>query len=657
MDGLSTGTGLISLITFLILLVLPFVFGWMLAWRLKGPFYVGERILVGMTLGLTVATFLSFVGSVIFGFHGIVVLTAWLILAAVAVYLTKSRLPKWVTGSYPRKRKFTKTDIYGLAVFSGSLVIFTILMQRLIIWQSGGLSTGYLDAWGDLPLHISLIMSFTSDSKLLLENTILAGEPLTYPFLSDFFSATFVLFRIPLESAVEWPAILLNSITLTMLFYLSHRLVRNRRAALLVPVLFLLAGGLGFLWFLKDLYFAPKPIWEFLQQLPQRYTNMGDVKIHWVNPTLAHLIPQRSFLFGFPIGLCVILLWRNAFNKKRPQQAWVTGLLVGLLPLFHTHSFMTLLILAFCFTLLALVRKESRTYQLRYWLIFGILAFLLAAPQLGYLLSSKLSLKAIRFHAGWMSDSENLVWFWLKNLGLFIPLILIALAFHKRLGLRRRTISFYLPFGMLFVIGNLVLFAPFAYDNNKILIYWFLLSLPLVARLLVELHASKSWWLHAFAFRLLLISLIFSGSLNLIHEFQNGGWPELTTEEVQLAQEVRKKTNGRARFLTAPIHNNLLMLAGRSVVLGYPGHVYSHGLDYLQVEKAIGEIYVGADSANEHLRSFAVDYIVVGPHERQKFGNTLDWLENRYPVFIQSENCIVYEVTESTVSPYLKSAN
>ncbi|MFQ5637674.1 MAG: hypothetical protein ACE5IR_06725 [bacterium] len=627
------------------LLLIPCTFGLAVTWRFKGIFYPGERILLGMTLGLTIFTALSFLVSILFVFHWVGVILVELLLAVAIAAFVKFNPPSSFTANLHGQKKSCKVDLYGLAVFASSTVLFAFLMKRLILWQDGGLSTGYLDAWGDLPLHVSLVASFVGDGKLLLKSTILAGEPLTYPFLSDFFSAILILFRIPLEYAIEWPAVLMNSMTLTLLFYLSHRLIRNRRAALLAPALFLLAGGLGFLWFLSDLYFAPKPIWELLQHLPRRYTNMNEVNIHWVNPTLAHLIPQRSFLFGFPIGLSVILLWWNHFGRKRPQQAWAPGILMGLLPLFHTHTFMTLAMTAFCFMVMSWLRKSDRRMHLRYWLTFGAVGGLLAAPQLFYLLSSKISLSAIRFHPGWMADSGNVIWFWLKNLGVFIPLLLLALAFRKRLGFRKRTLRFYVPFGLLFIAGNVFLFAPFAYDNNKILIYWFLLSLPFVARLLMALYSAKSWWLHACVFRVLLIALIFSGGLNLMHEIHSGGWPELTAEEVGLAQEIRKKTDRPALFLTAPIHNNLLTLSGRGVVVGYSGHVYSHGLDPASLEKTVEEMYSGGEGALEQLARLGVDYIVVGPHERQKFGDKPAWLEGRFPIFIKSENYVIYDMT------------
>lgn len=181
------------------------------------------------------------------------------------------------------------------------------------------------------------------------------------------------------------------------------------------------------------------------------------------------------------------------------------------------------------------------------------------------------------------------------------------------------------------------------YDTNKIFVFAFLLAMPLVAAVMAALLQSKSWWLHGLLFRLLLVALIFSGSLNLIHELQNGGWQELSAEEIALAERVRKETASQAFFLTAPIHNNLLTLAGRQVVLGYPGHIMSHGLNHAPTEQAVKDIYSGNVSAEEKLKQYGVDYIVVGPHEKSKYGPAVDWLQKRFTEFMRSQNYIIYK--------------
>jgi len=649
MDFVLSGEPASEALVFLVLILPPFLTGLALSLRLRGAFFTGERLLLALIFGVLLFTGISCVTALVFGLSrslAIAVESLMLIagIAGLAAYWRNRHFGNTTLSSAKRSRRGGKVDRAGAAVFVGSLVIFAVLASRLMLWQNGGLATGYLDAWGDLPLHLSLITSFLNEGPLRLRSTIMANQPLAYPFLADFFSAALMCLGLSLEQAVELPAVLFNAVTLTMLSYLSYRLVRHRRAAMLTPALLVLAGGLGFWWFLFDLYYAPKPIWEFLQHLPRRYTNLSEVNIHWVNPVLAHLLPQRSFLFGFPLGLTVILLWWQQRSQRLPKAAVVPGLVAGALPLFHTHTFLTLMLLAAIFGGLALLRDGKRQF-LRYWLVFALTALLVATPALWFLLSSPLSLHAIRWHPGWMAEGENWVWFWLKNTSVFIPLLLSALLAARRLRLRPHTLRFYLPFGLLFVICNLLLFSVFAYDTNKVLIFWFLLSLPLVARLLMALWQAHSWWLHGFAFRTLLLALTFSGALNLIHEFQNNGWQELSAEEVQLAQRLRRLTEANAIFLTAPIHNNLLTLAGRGVVLGYPGHVISHGLPAAEVEQAVTAMFRADSSALPLLRAYGVDYIVCGPTERQRFSDGCQRIDRLFPLLTQSENYRIYRAT------------
>ncbi|RMD94577.1 MAG: hypothetical protein D6813_02005 [Calditrichaeota bacterium] len=624
---------------FILIVTIPAFTGFTLFKHFKTSLTLGECIFTGIPFGLALFTAASFLFNLLFGFFWYITIIVQLCFLILSLYLLK------IKPASPFKVQ--KIDIYAFSIFIFSIVLFTFLASRLIIWKNGDLATGFVDAWGDLPLHISLVSSFTSDTHLVLRSTILAGEPLAYPFMSDFFSALLVQFSIPLEQSLEWPTILLNSLTLTLLFYLSYRLVKNKKAALLAPMLFILAGGLGFLWFLRDLYFAPQPLWEFLQHLPKRYTNLGEVNIYWVNPVLAHLLPQRSFLFGFPLGLTVIILWWNQFKMNRPKDGWLIGLIIGLLPLFHMHTFLTLVMVGTPLAIITFLKYSPFDKWRNYWLQVGSIALVVALPQIWYIVTSKASTNFFKLHLFWMAESENVIWFYLKNLGLFIPLLIMAFLLRKKLKLTRKAWLFYIPFLFLFINCNLFLFAPYVYDNNKIMIFWFLLSLPFISQLLVFLLESSNWWLKAVLFRTLMIGLIFSGTLNIIHELQSGGWVELTKEEIQLAREIRQRTNSQAIFLSAPIHNNLLTLAGRSVVMGYSGHVFSHGIDYTPYEKAIEDMYRGEEEARNLLLQYKVSYAVVGPHEREKFGENVKWFEDFFPVFLKSTHYKIYQINSA----------
>lgn len=51
--------------------------------------------------------------------------------------------------------------------------------------------------------------------------------------------------------------------------------------------------------------------------------------------------------------------------------------------------------------------------------------------------------------------------------------------------------------------------------------------------------------------------------------------------------------------------------------MGYPGHLWSHGLSYEAREAEIRRVYSGATDAEQLLVRRGIGYIVVGPLERE----------------------------------------
>jgi uncharacterized membrane protein len=82
------------------------------------------------------------------------------------------------------------------------------------------------------------------------------------------------------------------------------------------------------------------------------------------------------------------------------------------------------------------------------------------------------------------------------------------------------------------------------------------------------------------------------------------------------AELIKEKTPPRALIIHAPVHNTPVFLTGRRSLMGYPGHIWTHGLQYLQRESEIKRIYSGTPGAELLMKSYGVDYAVVGPLER-----------------------------------------
>jgi hypothetical protein len=171
-----------------------------------------------------------------------------------------------------------------------------------------------------------------------------------------------------------------------------------------------------------------------------------------------------------------------------------------------------------------------------------------------------------------------------------------------------------LPFTLCFIVPNMIKFAPWIWDNIKILFYWWIASAPLVALLLAKLwEGSLGNRIGAIA---LFAMLTLSGALDVAalisahDEFQ-----EFDREGIGFAELIKQQTPPRAMILHAPVHNTPVFLSGRRSLMGYPGHIWTHGIDSGPREADIKKIYNGSFDARALLAKYGVDYVVVDPQE------------------------------------------
>jgi len=273
-------------------------------------------------------------------------------------------------------------------------------------------------------------------------------------------------------------------------------------------------------------------------------------------------------------------------------------------------------------------------------------ALVIAGPQLLWSThGSAVSMRAfIGFEFGWGHGDENFFWFWLKNTGLFIPLLILALLWKTDTYLvSRKLLLFYLPFTLCFIVPNMVKLAPWIWDNVKILFYWWIASAPLVALLLARLWQGSilSRVIAASAFLLLILA----GGLDVYALVsRQGEYQEFDRPGVTFAETIKQQTPPRATILHAPIHNTPIFLTGRRSVMGYPGHIWTHGIDSGAREAEIRRIYAGAPDAVNLLAKYGVDYVVVDPQERS-VTPVNDAFFTRYPEVLRVGEYHLYKIT------------
>ncbi|HMS11181.1 MAG TPA: hypothetical protein PKE66_16960, partial [Pyrinomonadaceae bacterium] len=203
---------------------------------------------------------------------------------------------------------------------------------------------------------------------------------------------------------------------------------------------------------------------------------------------------------------------------------------------------------------------------------------------------------------------------------------------------------FYIPFAVLFVVSNVFKFAPWEWDNIKILIYWYVMSLPFVALATAWLWRRSAGWKTVAAGAVLVLTM--SGGLDVWRTLSGQiNYRVFEPDAVTVANRIRASTRPDALVLNAPTYNSAVVLSGRSSFMRYAGHLGSHGIDYKPREEDLKMIYRGGPQADELMRKHGITHVLVSPEERNSL-QTNEQFFVRYPVIAESGQYRVYKVAE-----------
>jgi hypothetical protein len=617
---------------------------------------IAARLCSGACIGFALMGLVGLILAMFFGLNPLTIgMTGVLLLLPIGL-LKQQRIRDQINQDVDAalkaiSRASTKPDRWAFIYFlfyAGVLIVMWLVFDRALLNKPDGLYTGVLNNYGDLPFHLSVITRFAFGQNFPPEDPTFSGVRFTYPFLTDLISAMFVRSGASLRNSLFIENWIIGVALVGVLHRFGLRLLRNRTAAILTPFLIILNGGLGWSMLFSDIDKSEGGVFQILRNMQHSYTIIPDVTQgwRWGTSITTLLIPQRGFLLGIPLAVIVFTLWWDAMRdtetrgqgdaEKKPAKKTAkvprdaqsdprvsasprlpisplmvaAGVVAGLLPLVHAHSFIATMGVA---GVLALINIK----KWREWLAFILVASIIAIPQMLWSThgSAVNTRQFIGWELGWGHGNENVFWFWFKNTGFFIPLLITALLWKTdKYLISRKLLLFYLPFTLCFIIPNLIKFAPWIWDNIKILYYWWIVSAPLVALLLAKL------WEGGFGNRVLAVALFvmltLSGALDVIPLLmRQGQYQEFDNEGIAFAEMIKERTPINAMILHAPVHNTPVFLSGRRSLMGYPGHIWTHGIDSGLRETEIKRIYNGSYDARALLAKYKVDYVVVDPQE------------------------------------------
>src|SRR5215471_9062245 len=292
-----------------------------------------SRLACGACIGFTVMGLCGFGLALLFGLTPATIGGTAALLLLPALLLANDSKRKQLSEDINQalkaiSRATSKPDRWAVIYFlfyATAAVIMWLVFDRALLEKPDGIYTGVLNNYGDLPFHLSVITRFAYGQNFPPEDPTFAGVRFTYPFLTDFISAMFLRLGASLRNSLFIENWIIGVALIGVLHRFGLRLLRNRMAAILTPVLVILNGGLGWWMLFGDV--NDGGIFHVLGHIQHSYTILPDVAQawRWGNSVTSLLVPQRGFLLGIPLVVIVFTQWGRVLERKEKEKKKKAG--------------------------------------------------------------------------------------------------------------------------------------------------------------------------------------------------------------------------------------------------------------------------------------------------------------------------------------------
>jgi hypothetical protein len=532
----------------------------------------------------------------------------------------------WIkSGAGGRRLKMTWGDWAATAVFG----LFALRAFCWLIYTDGN-SISVLSAnnLGDMPLHLTYIRYLARGAKFWPENPIFSGIALHYPAGIDIFNALLNLAGCDDVRALVWVGLAGSAVT-------CYALLRWGRWFAVMG--FLCNGGLlG---------------WKFFEHFRLHFEDY-QADAAWKSIPLSMFVTQRGLLYALPAGLLLLTAWREQWFRDRDEAEpavrmplWVQVALYGTMPLFHLHTFIFLSALLGWWMVLGKpgIRLRYEVADLALWAVFP--ASVCVSLVTGLFQRGQSMARVVHLKPGWMQEDQGFFPFWFTNFGI-LPVLALALLVWIVIRYRedkgaQNGFAFVFPSLFVFGVACVVMFAPWEWDNMKIMIWAYLGILPF----LYEMLARIPGWGGVVVRVVCCVGLFFSGFVSLAGgvDRSHTGYEIAKRSEVDPVAFAVHYLPAEATFAGYPTYNHPLLICGCKMAEGYAGHLFSHGIDYEGRDEALKMMMMGAPEWQAIADGLHVRYLYWGHREEEAYpGSRQPW--KVMPVVAAGDWGTIYEV-------------
>lgn len=547
---------------------------------------------------------------------------------------------------------------------------------------NGAVLAGHENVWGDGAAHLTMISTTAFRDTLIPDQSpLLINYPYSYPFAGNFLTGLVVRAGMPIITAFRVMGLLISFSAVLACYVFLRTLLKSWKVALLALFLFLTNGGLGWWLHVQDILGSSDMLHTLINPA-EYYTHIPTKGLDFINVVHSMLFTQRAYTLGLLV-MTASMAWLLHLAKMtdsknmsitRVIQVVGLGILLGLMPIIHTHSFLFLFGWLAVWSIFDLAHtidmhrkkpdfKSQLLKRVGLWSALAIATTIVASALLFTFFNHNIGSNFIRWQPGWYAPEQgfNVVSYWLWNWGV-VPIIGVVswvLLFIR--SKQAKTIKQNLPllsFGasgiIWFVLCNLIIWQPNIWDNTKLLAWVNLAFSALFAgtvQYIWQYTARFSSRISRKAVRWLAILVILISSASGLLDIYRVARVDMHThrlfsaEDLELADWVREHTDPDTTWLASDKHNHWLSnLTGRQVLMAYRGWLWTHGYDYGPVEKDMGQLFENPAENQNLFTAYELDYAVLGPQEITTWQANVSAYNELFPIVKKTRNYTIYQL-------------
>ncbi|MBI4837158.1 MAG: hypothetical protein HY813_01990 [Candidatus Portnoybacteria bacterium] len=492
---------------------------------------------------------------------------------------------------------------YGFLIII--LIFLCLLVLNSFLAEPDGSFSFSSGAIVDAPYHLAQIIRFGTTHYLDFDEPNFSGEFIRYPFFVNLYSSLLLKLNASVLFAFHAPLLLLLFSSVFLLFFFFRFVGLNRTISLFSVLGVIFGAGLGYVAYLKTGGAIGLPIRRGVAFPIQNISYPGAVP--------GFLVVQRAFFLGFPMFIISLWAYLKAIKDDDLKLMVVSGVIAGLLPLSHTHSFIAIVAVVGTGLIFFIAARNTLLFDIVRGFVFS--SFIIAIPQLAALiLLPKYSIGGIvSFRLGWMSgygqvggvnlaspDAPQLLpwlrYFW-TNFGALLFLFPMTLLYLRKNKNNLLFVALVAGAAALWVIPNIFQFQTWDFDTNKFFAFAIVLS---VAAAGLGIQSQRPTLKKKLAIIAFSVILLFSLPSSLIASFNNLRYRHenrviiLTLDERDTAAWLKENADENAVILSSAailepktIQNPVVMLSGRKTTAGFMTWLYTHGIDFTERSAAI----------------------------------------------------------------------